>query len=190
MKTDESIQHGLPAIVFFQETKPDDIDKYFMQSNYADTSGGARDLRIRPSKKFWEALTPFFPNVISSRERSGKVFSTDKHNAGRTVCQTVSLWGPTNARDEVRIGKFYTIPGWEIDSAEFNTDHNAGITWFYLLVLDDKNQVWARTMRSSALDKNVPDFVASVKHSLAVSNGAKKTARGVYHFSQNTPTTQ
>ena len=76
----------------------------------------------------------------------------------------------------------YTVPGWEIDPVEFNTHHKAGISWFYLLVLDDKNQVWARTMSSSVLDKNEPGFVACVKHSLAMNTGAKETARDVYYF--------
>ena len=189
MKAADTIQPGIPAVVFFQETKPDDIDKYFRQSNDADTGGGARDLRIRPSKQFWDDLKPFFPTEISSRERSGIIFSTDMHQGEKTVSAKVSLWGPTNTRDEVRIGRLYTIAGWEIDQAQFSQDYDAGVVWFYLLVLDDKNQVWARTMRSATIGKNDPGFVARVTHALQLKGGPKKTARGVYHFPTRTTTT-
>src|SRR5581483_1457775 len=156
MKAVATLQPGKPAIVFFQETKPDDIDKYFMHSNDADTGGGARDLRIRPANEFWKDLSPFFPEEISTRQRSGTVYSADRRQENKTVSAKVSLWGPTNTRSEVRIGRFYTVAGWEIPADEFNKDFTTGVVWFYLLMLDDNKNVWARTMRSTTIGKNEP----------------------------------
>jgi hypothetical protein len=183
MKAVATSKPGKPVIVFFQETKPDDIDKYFIQSNNADTGGGARDLRIRPPDEFWRDLSPFFQVEISARQRSGTIYSADKRQDNKTVSAEVSLWGPTNTRNEVRIGRFYAVAGWEIPADEFNSDFTNGIAWFYLLVLDDNNNVWARTMRSTTIGKNDPGFDACVSSALRRKSNPKKTAaRGVYHF--------
>lgn len=180
MNAAQTMEPGNPVVVFFQETKPDDIDKYFRQSNEADTGGGARDLRIRPARQYWIDLSPFFPTEVSAKQRSGTIYSKDKRQGDKTVSARVSLWGPTNTRTEVRIGRFYAIAGWEIPQGEFGRDFHAGIVWFYLLVLDDKNHVWARTMRSTTIGKNDPGFDARVAEVLKRS--PRRTARGVYRF--------
>src|SRR5581483_6936806 len=100
----------------------------------------------------------------------------------KTVSAKVSLWGPTNIRSEVRIGRFYTVAGWEIPADEFNKDFTTGVVWFYLLMLDDNKNVWARTMRSTTIGKNEPGFDACITGALKRKRSLKKTVRGVYYF--------
>ena len=173
-----STQPGKPVKVFYQQVVSGDIQKFHRKSNLANTGGGARDLRVSPNKDFWDPLETFFPTKKNSRERTGIILS-EADTSTKTV--TTSLMAPTDARpNECRICKIFEIDGWEISEQDFTSKKNSGYEWFYLLILDDKNQVWASKFCTDIIDSMDDKIANPIKAELAKKK--PDTIRGIAYF--------
>jgi hypothetical protein len=144
-------------LVFFKEVMAGDIEKYHLRSSTAGTGGGARDLRIAPADVF----QPLLSQVISESTARPRV----THGAvrslvgrGRITETDVELWPPTNARpNELRITRFYEVPGWEVSEAEIKSAQNNGERLFYVLEMDVHGTVTAKVLtdRQLSLDNDI-----------------------------------
>ncbi len=138
-------------IVFFKEVKQGDVEKYETHSSTAGTGGGARDLRVSPISVFQGVLSQMFSEATTQRGVScGKVLSRTKAlGVQETV---VELWRPTPSRpSELRISRFYDVPGWKITLSHFNQNQRAGKKLFYVLEMDVHGTITAKVMTDSAL---------------------------------------
>ena len=143
---------GTPVSAFYQEVVSGDLKKFNRKSNNAKSGGGARDLRVSPVGTYWDPLANYFPTQVDSRTKRGKILS--KLNDGKVAEQEVEFMKPTGARkNECRICRIYTIENWNITSEEFESKTNDGHKWFFLLILDNKNQVWASKFCTDVLDE-------------------------------------
>lgn len=87
-----------------------DVLKMDAVSNVAETGGGARDLRFRPSNSFLPFFQRMFPETVPKLRGStpieintGKVFWNE---AGSERSETMCVWPPTDARpNECRIAR-------------------------------------------------------------------------------------
>jgi hypothetical protein len=157
--------------VFYQEVLKGDIRKYNNESNDSDSGGGARDLRM--NKNFWNGLLPFFPFATSTREQIGKILV----NEDETV--DISLMAPTDARPtEIRICTTNKIHSWDISMRAFDDMTSRGFKWIYLLMLDDKGQVWADKFCTDVLDRMHPAIVRRINQQLK----NKGTIRGIVNI--------
>ena len=140
--------------MYFQEVLPGDIDKYRTTSAQADTGGGARDLRISPINVYEPILRRMFPNPAANGATSGTIAwesnGIDQHT-------TANLQPPTNARpNEIRIGRFYDIGGWEIDPDQYEVERAQGLFWFYILEMGQDGVVHARLLQRQHLQLEDP----------------------------------
>ena len=150
-----------PVLVFFKEMLPGDVKKYYKKSNIKKSGGGARDLRF--PKAFGAKITSMFPKP----SRRAGVRDADVHwvdeEGGSEGKASIYLWRPTASRDtEARIGRFYNVGSWAVDTTEYEAARGSGKRWFYLLVLDADGNLWARQIRESNLEgetSTVRDFV-------------------------------
>lgn len=171
---------GNPVKAFYQEVVAGDLKKYENKSNTSKTGGGARDLRISPVSAFWEELNAFFPTTKTERERIG-IISSKKGNKIDSV--DAVLMRPTGSRkNECRICKIRTIKGWSISEEEYRIKTGEGHKWFFLLVLDDKNQVWASKFSSSVLEKMDAKIREPLKAQMKKYKGKKKTIRNIVNL--------
>jgi hypothetical protein len=172
------LQPGNIVKTYYQQAVQGDILKFMQESNDSHTGGGARDLRISPVKDFWVSLESFFSVRVNDRERRGDIIS--ETNIGQKSA-LVTLMGPTTSRpNECRICRISEIDGWAIEEVEFEAKSNAGFLWFYLLVLDDKNQVWASKFCTDVLEHMHEKIAVPIRQMLAM--GKSDTIRGVVNF--------
>lgn len=171
---------GKPLTAFCQEVKIGDLKKYQNQSNNSPTGGGARDLRISPAKIFWDEMKPFFPTEISVRSRTGVLLSEGSSN---THSAEINLMGPTAARrNELRICEISKINGWRITKSEYDVKISKGYKWFFLLIIDDKNQVWASKFCSDVLDRMDEKIKLPLLADIKKYHDKSKTIRRIIKF--------
>ena len=152
---------GKPLRLYFSEIKHGDALKLQARSNISQTGGGARDERIRPVS-LAENLRSMFPRDTDQDGVSeGEVYWVEP--GGSINHTTVQLWRPTNARpDEARLGRVYTIGGWQISPDDVSEEPDQHTGWYYFLVQDDKAHVWAFVMSDEQLKQEpawLRDFV-------------------------------
>lgn len=160
-------------LVFFKEVKLGDIEKYNTQSSTAGTGGGARDLRVSPVSVFRGVLSQILSEPTSEVGVSyGKVLS---HTAARGVQETiVELWRPTPSRpSELRISRFYDVPGWKISLKQFNQAQRAGRTLFYVLEMDIHGTVTAKVMSDTALGESDQSICTHIRNLVASQDGRR-----------------
>ena len=136
-----------------------DRRKFEAQSNDADTGGGARDLRLRPSTEF----LPFFERMFPGREikyRRSKGHQTQIevlsgnvrwHQGGIERSGMVKVWPPTDARpNECRIARIssFDLRGNIID------DPNGGRSVFMMFQQADGTVRLYFTTETSLRDDN------------------------------------
>jgi hypothetical protein len=148
-------------IVFFKQVMAGDIEKYMTRSSTSGTGGGARDLRVSPASLF----RPLLAQMLSERRGDprfthGRVLS----RVGRNILTTdVELWRPTAARrNELRISRFYEVPGWELAEDQFREYQNRGEMLFYVLEMDIHGTVTAKVLSCSHLTRRNPTIRAHV----------------------------
>ena len=75
---------------------------------------------------------------------------------GRQPSETrVELWSPTKARPrELRISRFYEVPGWEVDERSFRKAKGAGQKMFYVLEMDTEGTIAAKVMSVRQLSRS------------------------------------
>jgi hypothetical protein len=132
-------------LLFFKEVMAGDIEKYERKSNIATSGGGARDLRISPA----EVFRPILSGVISEEADAGVTKGTVRSLSGGTIVTEteVELWPPTNARPhELRISRFYEVPGWEVSRAALEQAHLRNERLFYVLERDEHGTITAKIM--------------------------------------------
>lgn len=143
---------GQPLLLIVREVLPGDIKKQLAQSHIAKSGGGARDLRFRNVKEW----APFFGRLFTTPGAKkgvakGRVYWVD--NAGRARNVDIECWRPTKARpNELRLGKIHLIGGWVVDEAAYAASHEKGKKWFYCLLLDDRNRLWAKLLAEEHLN--------------------------------------
>lgn len=169
-----SPEPGTPVSAFYQEVVLGDLKKFNRQSNSAKSGGGARDLRISPVGTYWDPLANYFPTQAGNRTRKGKILS--KVSSDKVEEEEVEFMKPTGARkNECRICRIYTIKNWNITTEEFESKSKQGHKWFFLLVLDDKNQVWATKFCTDVLDDMGQEVKKAIEEKMA--QGKKRTIR-------------
>jgi hypothetical protein len=143
-------------LLFFKEVMSGDIEKYNRQSSTSGTGGGARDLRISPAKIFH----PLLSKVISeSSSRVGVTHGTVRSRVGRgKIIETdVMLWPPTQARPtEIRIARFYEVPGWALTKSRFQEAQRRNERLFYVLESDVHGTVTAKVLSDRELVASNP----------------------------------
>jgi hypothetical protein len=175
--TNSSKNIGTPIKAFYQEVVVGDLKKYDNKSNTSKTGGGARDLRISPVGVFWDGLTSFFPKIKTERERIGVLYTK---TGSQFESAEVILMQPTGSRkNECRICKIRTIKGWSITKEEYESKIKGGHKWFFLLILDDQNQVWASKFCSDVLLKMHPKVQKPLIAQIKKYNGKRKTLRNI-----------
>jgi hypothetical protein len=140
-----------PTLLYFQEILPGDVRKYHTESANAQTGGGARDLRISPAGVFEPILRRMFPNATGQAgvTEGEVVWAT---STGDDDSTPVRFWSPTAARpNELRIGRFYDIGGWQIDDDQYDRERNEGHRWFFVLELGGAGVVTARLLQDHHL---------------------------------------
>lgn len=167
-----------PVLLFFQQILLGDVLKQQAKSNQAKTGGGARDLRV--PKQFAPLLLPFFPYPA---QRAGAfqndVFWADSQ--GQVQSTLAELWRPTAARpNETRLSRITAIEAWVVDSTEYDQARAAGETWFFLLVMDAEDRVWAQTYKES--DWRSPAASAAVRDYFLRRIAATRTGQSVRGF--------
>ena len=149
-------RHPHPILLYFQEILPGDVLKYRTQSADATTGGGARDLRISPAGVYRPILERMFPG---QPDENGVVQGSISWSfpSGEGDSKIVELWRPTEARpNELRIGRFYEIGGWDIDEEQYNAERGEGFRWFYVLEMSQDGSVMARLLQQQHLDREDP----------------------------------
>lgn len=156
-----------PALLFFYEIMPGDIDKYKTQSNRSKTGGGARDLRPRPANTFAQALAPMFPRETDRNGAyDGTIHWFDEHGVHQNA--DITLWTIYDARPgELRIGTCYKILAWTISEDEYIEAKESGYRWFYVLLMDRNHTTWAYIMREEELDLWTPQVSDYVRRRIA-----------------------
>jgi hypothetical protein len=148
--------------VFFKEVMLGDLQKYRTRSSSAGTGGGARDLRVSPVSVFRGVLSQILSEPTDNIGVTyGKVLS---RVAGRDVQETiVELWRPTpSRRSELRISRFYDVPGWDVKMQRLERSQSAGEMLFYVLDMDVHGTITAKVMTDAALAASNPtigDFI-------------------------------
>lgn len=152
-------------IVFFKQVMPGDIEKYLTRSSTSGTGGGARDLRVSSASLF----RPLLSQMISERGDDprfthGRVLSRLGENVSAT---DVELWRPTETRpNEVRISRFYEVPGWELTEDQFRESQNRGQMLFYVLEMDVHGTVTAKVLSDvqlSGSNSTIRDHVGNLR---------------------------
>ncbi len=145
-----------PILLFFQEVLSGDVRKYNTESADAQTGGGARDLRVSPAPVYLPVLRRMFPRASGTPGvTAGDIAWVTSDGADDSA--TVELWSPTDARpNEIRIGRFYDVGGWEIDEGQYESEREQGLHWFYVLELGASGIVTARLLQQQHLDMEDP----------------------------------
>jgi hypothetical protein len=151
-------------LVFFKEVKWGDIEKYKRQSSTAGTGGGARDLRISPADVF----RPLLSQVISEPGPATGVTCGSVHSLvadGKMEETHIELWPPTSARpSEIRIARFYEVPGWAVTEAQFQSAQQRGEKLFYVLEMDVHGTVTAKVLGDIELCRGDANLAKHLKH--------------------------
>jgi len=137
-------------IVFFKQVMPGDIEKYLTRSSTSGTGGGARDLRVSQFSVFGPLLSQMLSERSGdARFTQGRVLSQID---GDTQITEVQLWRPTAARaNELRLSRFYEVPGWEVSEETYGNSQRDGIVLFYVLEMDVHGTVTAKVLSDSQL---------------------------------------
>lgn len=168
-------QRSHPTLLYFQEVLPGDIEKYRTTSASSGTGGGARDLRISPQDLYLPILEQMFPNPAEDGATSGTILWEQNGVDRHTV---VNLHLPTESRpNELRIGRFYDIGGWDIDPDQYAAEREAGWIWFYVLEMGSNGLVSARLLQMQHLDLEDPLVVEHINRQHAAAR-ADHAARG------------
>lgn len=161
MNQQNAIVMKRPIQFFFREYLPGDLKKFNQESNTASTGGGARDLRV--PKRFAPLLAPFFTQpTATDGVNEGVLHWMDAQNGVQSVVR--EFWRPTEARpNESRIAVIKPVEGWRVDETEYLTARANGEIWFFLLILDADQKVWAQVYkdkdwRSPQTDSQVRAF--------------------------------
>lgn len=168
---------GEAHIVFFRQILPGDLRKYERRSADAQTGGGARDLRIRRANVLWPLLRQMISEpmaeagvthgAVLSRLRGGAFDRTD-----------VELWRPTGARrGELRIARFYDVPGWFVDSTRYQQETARGTRLFYVLEMDIFGSVFAKVLTDRQLAAGDP-LIAGHLGNLIARHGGRSAVMG------------
>ena len=159
-------------LLFFKEVKAGDIEKYRTRSSVAGTGGGARDLRISPASVFKPLLSGILSEPSATTGVShGPVLS---RTASGTHETDVELWRPTRSRpNELRISRFYDVPGWEITQGQFDSASRSGRPLLYVLDLDVHGTITAKTMTYDAL-AGTNDLLGAFLKKLAADAGYER----------------
>lgn len=174
-----------PTLLYFQEILPGDVRKYHAESADAQTGGGARDLRISPAGVFEPILRRMFPNDTGQVgvTESDVIWTT---SSGDDDSTPVRFWSPTAARpNELRIGRFYDIGGWEIDDAQYDRERNEGHRWFFVLELGGAGIVTARLLQDQHLALEDP-LVAQFLTAQSARTPAGQAVRGAVDLQART----
>lgn len=141
-------------VVFFKQVMAGDIQKYNRRSSRAGTGGGARDLRLSPAPVFLPLLSQMLSEAGGEAGVThGRVLSSV--GAGRSSETIVELWPPTNARpNELRIARFYEVPGWAVRDEQFQRAVQRGERLFYVLEMDIHGTVTAKVMTDRQLSRD------------------------------------
>ncbi|HEX8464623.1 MAG TPA: hypothetical protein VF627_08395 [Abditibacterium sp.] len=161
MSQNNPVEMKQPIQFFFREYLEGDLKKFNLKSNTARSGGGARDLRI--PVRFAALLAPFFTQpTFNGRSARGNIhWVNDKKQVVSTLR---ALWQPTKSRpQEARIDLIRRIDGWRVNEEEFLAARNKGEIWFFLLILDSDQKVWAQVYkdedwRHPKTDSNVRGF--------------------------------
>ena len=170
-----------PVLLYFQEILPGDVRKYLVESADAQTGGGARDLRISPAEMYIQPLRQMFPQQTNiPGVTAGDITWTTA--SGSDEVTRVELWSPTPARpNELRIGRFYDIGGWDIDENQYSSERAEGHPWFYVLEMGGTGQVAARLLQQQDLELEDPLVADHVEQQIAVSR-TDHAARGAVNL--------
>ncbi len=153
-------QRSHPTLLYFQEVLPGDIEKYRTTSASSGTGGGARDLRISPQEIYLPVVQRMFPNPAEEGATSGTIVWEQNGVDHRKI---MNLHLPTESRsNELRIGRFYDIGGWEIDRDQYLAERDAGLIWFYVLEMGSSGLVSARLLQMQHLDLEDPLVVEHI----------------------------
>lgn len=139
-------------IVFFKQVMAGDVEKYLTRSSTAGTGGGARDLRFSPADRFHPLLSQMLSEPSSDpRYTHGPVLS---QQAEETTTTDVELWRPTDSRpNEIRISRFYEVPGWYLSEDDFEHAESNGTMLFYVLEMDIHGTVTAKVLSEEQLTR-------------------------------------
>lgn len=140
--------------VFFKQVMAGDIEKYKKESSFAGTGGGARDLRVSPASVFRPLLSQMLSEVgAEPGVTHGRVVSS--LGQGRFSRTLVELWPPTNARpNELRIARFYEVPGWAVQDEQFKRAMQRVETLFYVLEMDIHGTVTAKVLSGQQVSRD------------------------------------
>jgi PLD-like domain len=176
--------------VFFKEVMVGDIAKYETLSSTAGTGGGARDLRVSPARVF----RPTLSRMLAERGgRSGVTFGhvRSRVGTGRVQETRVELWSPTTARpNELRIARFYEVPGWHVTREHLRRTRRRGHRLFYVLEMDIHGTVTAKVMTDVQLSRANPIIGRHIEN-LALGNRGRRSIVGAVDTTDNitAPTT-
>lgn len=174
------LKQKTPALIFFQEVRRGDIAKQERKSNTALTGGGARDLRI--PKRFRPIIERFFPETTPQSEVLQGTIHWEDSDDDSVYQETISFWPPDNARPtEDRIGQIWKVGGWSINVQEWRQVVARGQRWFYLLVKDEDDIVWARLLYGDNLAKEDPRVKRYVEQQIKARKG-NVSVRGSMNF--------
>lgn len=171
-------------IVFFKEVMAGDIEKYYTRSSTAGSGGGARDLRISPAPQF----QPLLAQMLSEHgDNPGVTHGSVLSRVGsrRFDVTSVELWPPTNARpNEMRVARFYEVPGWAVHEAFFKRAQQQGRKLFYILEMDIHGTVTAKVLDDRQLLRSNP-IIGQHIHELASRSGHRRSIIGAVDVVHN-----
>ena len=170
-------------IVFFKQVMTGDIKKYNTRSSTSGTGGGARDLRVSPVRFFHPLLSQMLSeHGDDPRITHGNVLS---HVGRKKFTTTVELWPPTRKRpNEVRISRFYDIPGWAVEEEAFKLAQKQGQMLFYVLEMDIHGTVTAKVLSNQQLSQNSPIIGQHIER-LASRAGPRRSIIGAVDVDRN-----
>ena len=162
---------GDPVLVVFREVLPGDIRKIRAESNISPTGGGARDLRFRHGDMMTQVIRRMFPEpTFQTGVVKGRVHWIDQD--GIVQYTNIEFWRPTEVRpNEVRLGRINNLRGWYIDEEAYNASQQNRMKWFFLLVLDDTDTVWARLFQEEYIEFQTPLFREYLRQRIHTSRG-------------------
>lgn len=131
-----------------------DVRKLQARSNDSPTGGGARDIRLRPFRRW----NPVVEQIISQpTKRRGILGSAVNWTepSGAVQSAVIEWWRPTASRGgEGRLGRVHRVASWHVDPIAYKAAKRRGKKWFVRLVKDELGRVWADLIK--------PDGVAEV----------------------------
>lgn len=150
-----------PVRIYFSEIKPGDALKQRAESNITPSGGGARDERFPVG--FAQYLQQMFPDATTRQDVTVGTVYWQLPNGGTDQTAIMLFSRPTNSRPtEARLGRVHVVGGWEIGDDYNVNDSGIHSGWYYFLVQDDSQRVWAFVTNDTQLQDEpawIRDFV-------------------------------